>query len=318
MSNETVSIANFPERMTVDSPKTDQQLDALKISFENLYGLLQDNFNILIRQSKALDEMPALFQNLEQVIQNQFEMGFLRQFEVTIMSHQAEILAEQSRIEALQGFLNGKQAQLEESLANLQKRYGELLGQVSDNNQERRHKLDSHAYDLLEQVYPGLIQERFSNISLPSYSYLAAHASECAQARTAGLMEGFKAAEQAVRAFLEDGQDFYAGLQNMISTDVRPGHYRLKVYAIEVEDRETGERSLRFRIAGQEEDLPEDLQQALKDAVAGKMHDGPDSENLSAEDARQLCREMHGAYKLCPEELSRLKTSILNSNLKRA
>ena len=295
----------FPSEMKVYSPKTDQQLDGIKKSFLALFDFLEKNFNTMINQTGVLKEMPAMFSHLEKVIQNQFEMSFLQQFEATIMSHHAEALSDETKIEALQSFLEKTREHLEESLNSVRERYKKLLTQVAENNSNRRQELDNHAYALLQEVYPSQIQDRFSNISVPAYSYLSAHAIECAQARTAGLINAFKQVRQEVEEFLAAYRNAVSQIEAMVHHDISPGSYRVSFKVVEVEDINTGKKRLVFQCGNGDSDLPEKTRTAIEHSVAkrfNRLNKTPIAGNTLA----KLSEELKSKHRVCHIEIERL------------
>jgi len=259
------------ERARQHAQRTDQGIDALQASFKNLYSLLHEQFQVIIRQLQSLEELPDLFGHLEEAIQVQFRISVLRQFEAQVMAHQAAIVANEHRIQALKEFLEKKRIQFEADTQRIKERYDNLLSQVAENNKSRRAMLDSHAYSLLEQVFPSQVQSKITNISLPSYNYLAAHASESAVARTAALLDAFKSVEETIGEFLARRYMATSDIENWIDAERKEGYYAIPAWVVEIEDTETGKKRVEIRFPKGFEKLPVDMRDKLEAYVRGNI-----------------------------------------------
>lgn len=308
--NEHVTV-NFPKEMKVDAPKTDETIDALKASFEKLFEQLHNNIKVLVKQIGQLQEdIPLAIQGLEELISYQFRLSFLKQFEAYIINHKAQILTDEKRIIALRNFLEKKQKQFEKEHKSIQERYVKLLSQVSKNNMDRRRKLDSHAYSLLERVFPEQIQERFSNISLPSYNYLSAHATESAIVRTSSILEAFKEAQRAIEHFVHLRDEAYEKIDDLISRDIEPGWYSFPVRFAEVENRDNGERRIEYAIPKVFEELPQKVQKMIRKYAEIKLTE-LNSEPLTNEAKKVIGKHLKETGDIIDSEIIRFSNDVI-------
>jgi|GEM_PF-1469018 len=290
--------------------RADQGIKALEHSFGQLYNLLHEQFRSVIGRLEYLEKLPDLFQGLEKTIQAEFETSFLHQFEAQILAHQGRVLGNRSRIEAYENLVQRKKDQLKQELERVRERYRELLRTVAENNEKRRRSLDNHAYELIEQVYPSEIQERFSNISLPAYEYLAAHASESALVRNQAFMDVLHGLRDSVSRFLEQYRDAKAELRSWLNEDLAPGRYVLGLYLAEVENQETGERrfEIRDRLGNR---LPPEVEERVTSLlrVSGdRFRHGPLGEN-----EREKLAEKLGERGVPREEIDRFTSDPVHS-----
>jgi len=267
MSQNPTFHVKFPKKMDVRDKELDQTIQSLKRSFIELFGILNSNTKVLVEQTGALKHLPEMVDDLKDVMRTQFELSFLHQLQAVIHSKQADILTDQCRIDALQRFLEDKKRQLAEDHERIQERYNKLFQEVADNNLERRRQLDSHAYELVEKKWPEEVQAKFSHVSLPSFYYLAAHASECAQARTDALLESLKRTGVTIEQFLEGVQATKEQLERLMAHDRSPGVYHLPVRLLELEDEATGERRVKVVLSDLCGEIESDLLSRLEATV---------------------------------------------------
>jgi len=308
MSQPTVHV-EFPSEMTVHSPKTDQQLDAMMGSFTTLIRFLQNNFEVLLRHTNAIEQLPTLIKEFERVVHEQFELALAQQFEVKVATHQAEIMADESRLQAVRGSLEQVKLALQEGSQKIQQRYEKLLNQIAEDNLNRRQDLDGHAYELLQATFPDRVQKKFSQISLPAYYYLAAHTQDCYQARTEGLLEAFKAAFQSIEHFLARHQQEVEHLKQLAQAEnsgFAAGTYRLRGWFAEVENLETGEKKLEIRFEPSEANLSSELKDRLLHRIQ-HMTSSTERENLKEEMQNQLAEQLAATHLVPADEIARFR-----------
>ncbi|MGD2113718.1 MAG: hypothetical protein PVG07_01595 [Acidobacteriota bacterium] len=292
------------------SVRADQGIKALETSFEQLYGILHAQFTTVIERLEHLQKLPDLFEGLEQTIHREFETSFLHQFEGQILGHQGRVLGNRSRIEAYERLVERKREQLGRELGRVRERYGELLRTVATHNETRRRSLDSHAYELIERVYPAEIQERFSHVSLPAYEYLAAHASESALVRNQVFVAAVKSLREAVSRFLDQYRTAKAELRSWLAEDLEPGRYTLGLTVAEIEDRTTGERRFEIRDRSGRR-LPEEAEERVAVFLRGSA-DRFRGDRLSGTERSELA-ELLEARGVPREELDRFRSDPILS-----
>jgi len=284
------------DRAGKHAQQADQTIKALEKSVTSLLDQLHEEFQEAIQCLKHLQRLPDHFKDLEEAIQRQFETSFTRQFESQVIDRQGKVIVHQSRIEALERYLTTRQRQLSEQLERVQERYSRLLSEVAENNTARRKAMDSHAYALLEEVYPDQVQARFSHISLPLYPYLG---------RSAALLNAFEALEQAVVEYLDDYRRAVEEAASLVHASLPVGRYVLDVYAVEIEDMETGRRRLELRVGDDAAELPAALYERLESTVRG-LAGRREIPHLGEEDRQKLAAFLADRG-VCAEEVARLR-----------
>ncbi len=243
----------MPRELTRSMSKMDETLQGLKRSFKELYKILHENGNLLTQQTKVIERLPVMVETFQEAVQQQFEIAVLRQLESLVLQQQATLLADEQRVRALQEFLDQKSSDLEKQQSRIRERYQELLGQIAQDNRERRRRLDSHAYELLEEVYTKQIEGTFSRRSLPTFEYLSAHATECAVHRSRVLLEGLQEAELAAGEVEGLAGTFDESL-GRLAHEVEPGTYEAPAYVIETTNHEGGDPRTEVRFCGTRRD----------------------------------------------------------------
>ncbi len=253
--------------------KMDHTIHALQISFENLYRILHEKLEKISGQLVTIEKVPGMLKQLQETMVGQFELAFLRAFEAQIVSQMSGVLANENRIKALGTFLNEKHAQLETNCQRVAGRYDQLLDKLAENNKERRKKLDSHAYELLERIYPHQVQPAFDQVVQPFYSFLSAHAVDASRARTNALGEAFARLCDDVREFQAERDRTYETIGKWLIKDWAEGAYELRVRVVETEDIATGRRSVEIMPLEGGESLPPAVREAIRKQTLEAVRD---------------------------------------------
>ncbi len=239
--NDKVTV-NFPDKMEVDAPKTDYMIDSLTQAFVSLSKMLQKAFVEILDALQTLKHVPEIVDNFQKEVTNQFTNMFTHQLESQIMSRQASMLSAQKKWEITDSRCKEKTDQLSNDIKRLTERYGQKFETLTDESKRRINDIDSHAFDVVEGIYPKQIQEKFSFDSVPAVELLAAHADDSAVARALCLEEGLESLHISIRNFLEKRESFYKELDFIKAEDkLSPGWYELPFLVAEVEDTSTGE-----------------------------------------------------------------------------
>lgn len=243
----------MPRALTKSLGRMDETLIGLKTSFRSLYEILEQSGRVLERQTQVIERVPDMLQTLQQTMQQQFELAVLRQIESLVLQQQAAILADERRLSSLQTFLDRKNSELKVEQTRIHNRYEKLLTQIAEDNLERRERLDAHAYALLEDVYPQQIEAAFSSRSLPSFKYLAAHATECAAVRSNALLDSLLHADEDA-AVVESRAEAFEDRLRLLTHPLEPGSYEIPAFQVVLDHCRNGRRRTELRF-GRNADL---------------------------------------------------------------
>lgn len=286
--------------------KTDQidhGIAAMKLSFENLYRILHSEFEKIIGQLANVERLPELFSSLEKVTAEQFKLSFLRQFEAQIVAQMSGILANQNRIQALEAFLEEKHRGLEEDCKRVAERYDALLEKLRQSNHDRRRQLDSHAYALLEAVYPRQIQPKFESLSLPCYRLLADHAMQSSRARSGAIGGALSRVQRAIADHLNRRAEALDALEKWADVARQPGRYSIPFWVVEVEDVKTGRKRLELVPPEGAESIPDEMLQRML-ASAEAMARSLPAHPMAPEEREAVVRHLEEKFHSCPSEAS--------------
>ncbi|MEQ8331415.1 MAG: hypothetical protein RH859_13230 [Longimicrobiales bacterium] len=282
MSDHRPIKVQFPKRMTVDSPETDKRIDSLAQVFKSQSEMLRGSVQKLLETLQVLRELPALVRDFQASVNEQFSNAFTHRMEAEVHSRQASLVAADKRREILEASLEERVARLPEDRGRIVERYGKVLGRVSKETQNRIAKLDKHAFDLLDHVYPKQIQERFSYDSMPTVRFLAAEAESAAAVRAICMEDALSHARVATSQLLDARAESWAALAAETSSqEVEAGAYRIPVLFVEVED-PSGERRVEFV---RHPDVPveahADLVESLSSSFESEVADAPEARALT-------------------------------------
>lgn len=197
----------FPSKMTVESPKTDALIDAQIAAFSALSRNLETGFSNLLLGMKTLERMPDLLLRFQAQIESQLSTIFTHQLEAGILSRHAALLSLRRTATAIEGLLREKTEQLTPDRERIIARYQELLGKVATQCEDRIRELDSHALQLLEDVYPTQVQRYFSRVSTPVVGLIADHQGKAAAERRAILQRALVEAREQLASLRNLAQE---------------------------------------------------------------------------------------------------------------
>lgn len=234
----------FPSKIEVDAPELDNKIGAMALAFQGLSDHLKRGFGDIGEKLEILSKMPKMLENVQKEMVQQFSNLFEQHIQSLLLARRANVTAIQKKKASMERYASEKRDQLNADNDRVSERYSKLLENVSADCQVQIRQLDSHALDLVEQVYPRQIRDRFSFDSTPAVNALVAHTIETEQARATCLDEGLQRAETAVESFVERRRQFYNDLDVGLSfDDALLGWYELPMTIVEITNKETGERS---------------------------------------------------------------------------
>lgn len=268
----------------INSPK----IDAIKQSTKRVSEWLHKDLKEIIKPLQNLHSLPEDIADLKQRLVEQFRRLFVGQISAEMKSREANIRVAKRKADLVETHVSRKKEQLEESQERVRTRYEKLAESVSQDHKADLERLDDHAYQITDEIYPDQIQERFSYESPVFWESLAEHSAKSAAARTECLKEGTEEAADEVSSFLDERDAFYEDLRRETSPQAEPGEYQLPYWFVDVEDESTGERHLEvlFPWDLHDTDCPVESSQeeALREAAHAQVQDRTPGRSLSKEE----------------------------------
>lgn len=230
----------FPSKMNVTSP----EIDSINKTASRISNWLHNDLKKIIEPLTVVTFIPDLLKELKQTIVYQFTNLLTGQVESDVINRQANIKVLNKKIDSTQKHIREKEVNLDKTIDRVNVRYSNLSEQLNKEHETFLRKLDSHAYELVENIYPNQIQARFSYDSLPGIDFLTQHAMVSVTDRTVCLEKGFTDALKEVTGFMEKQNLFHSDLQTYECKTLEVGEYELPFCFIEFENRNTGETKL--------------------------------------------------------------------------
>jgi len=230
----------FPNKMKVHSP----EIDSINKTAHRISNWLHEDLKKVIEPLTVVKFIPDLIKELKQTIVNQFTNLLMGQVEADVINRQANIKVLNKKIESTQTHIAQKEENLNKTIDRVSDRYSTLSEQLNTEHETFLRKLDSHAYDLIEKVYPQQVQDKFSYDSLPGISFLSDHAMVSVTDRNICLDQAFNDAHKEVNSFMEKREQFYGDLSEFECNNLEKGTYEIPWCFIEFENNKTGETKL--------------------------------------------------------------------------
>ncbi|MEN6455730.1 MAG: hypothetical protein ABFD10_15890 [Prolixibacteraceae bacterium] len=202
---------------------------------------LHNDLKKIMEPLSVVKFIPDLIRELKQTIVKQFTNLFTGQVEADVITRQATIKVLNKKIESTDRHIKHKEENLTKTVERIEERYTILTDQLNQEHEAFLRKLDSHAYDIVEKIYPSQIRNRFSSDSLPCIDFLAEHAKASVSDRSVCLEQGMNDAQREVAAFIEKRQLLYHELEEFECLHLDEGAYELPWCFVQLENRETGE-----------------------------------------------------------------------------
>jgi hypothetical protein len=290
-----MSDQKFPSRVDVDninSPK----IDAIKAATERVSNWLHNDLRKIIKPLQKLHKLPDDIADLKKRLVEQFKRLFVEQITAEMKSREANIRVAQRKANLLETHVDRKKEQLTESRERVQARYEKLAESVSKDHKADLERLDSHAYEITETIYPEQIQERFSYESPVFWTALAEHSAASAAARTSCLKEGTEAAASELASFLDAREQFHEEVNRLASSKAEPGEYALSYWYVEVKDEDTGESHLDvlfpWDVNETRSPVGADQEAALREAARAEVDGDTPGRSLTDDERETVLKEL--------------------------
>lgn len=236
--SENMPTVNFPSTMNVTSPA----IDAMAKSTQVISEIVSHNFKEVLKPLQVLHELEQILTGFRTDVANQFGMLVSSQIEAMAVSHQATIKSSEQKAMLVEDHIANKKKQFDDARKRISERYDKILVRLAEQHESFLRQLDSHAYEIVDAIYPAQVQAKFSFASIPAQNYLVAHALESGLARSACLKQGFAETHQAINEFLAKRDEFHALLQELLSDTILVGDYEVPAWCMEVEDMDSGRK----------------------------------------------------------------------------
>ena len=238
-NNQNIKI-DFPDKVRVTSP----EIDSISKVSERISNWLHNDLRNIIEPLTVLKFVPDLIKEVRETIVTQFTNLMTGQVETEVINRQATIKVLNRKIVSVQKHVGQKEENMDKTVGRINNRYNLLSDDLNREHETFLKKLDSHAYEIIEKVYPHQVQERFSYDALPCTNFLTEHAMVSVTDRNACLSKGYEAAEREVSGFLELRNIFHGELEEYHCSDLDEGAYDMPFCFVEMENRHTGETKI--------------------------------------------------------------------------
>jgi len=230
----------FPKQIEVHSP----EIDSIRVTSSKISNWLHNDLKNIIEPLTVVRFIPDLIKELKLTIVNQFTNLLMGQVEADVINRQANIKVLNKKIDSTQAHIIQKEESLNKTIDRVTNRYSNLSDQLNTEHETFLRKLDSHAYDIIEQVYPQQIQDKFSYDSIPGINFLSDHAMVSVSDRNICFEQGLNDALRVVSNFIDNREQLYNDLIDFECHILDEGTYELPWCFIELENNKTGETKL--------------------------------------------------------------------------
>jgi hypothetical protein len=229
-----------PENQIKDTP----EIDLLNQTNTHTINWLHNDLRKIIEPLTMIRFVPDLIKELKHTIIKQFSNLLTGQVEADVINRQANIKVLNKKIESTDRYIKQKEENLNKTVERINERYAILANQLNQEHETFLRKLDSHAYEIIENIYPLQVKDKFSYDSLPGIDFLTEHAMLSVSDRSICLDQGMNDALKEVSGFMEKRQLFYHELEKYECLQLEEGTYELPWCFIELKNRESGETKL--------------------------------------------------------------------------
>ncbi len=237
----------LPDRMRVESP----QIDSINRTTQRISNWIHEDFREIVKPLQVLPSLPGVLKELQERLVEQFRINFSGQVAIEMKAHEANIMMAERKSRFLEEQTERKQRLLTEYSERIKSRYGRMSEDMAKEHNSFLNQLDSHAYRIVEEIYPDQIYAKFGLIPDAALALLVRHAMEASQARTASIADARDTTSDLMAEFIAERQDSYASLRE-IASDLGEGSYEIPYCYAVFEDSETGDEVLEIAFLGED------------------------------------------------------------------
>jgi hypothetical protein len=309
MSNEI----RFPDEMTIRSP----QIEALRVIAKEMSEFVHKDLTEANKKLVALEKLPKLIEHVQETVVEQFLLQLQSQFETQMLAREASIQVAEKKIDLVETHIGKKKSQHEEMSGNLDRRFEKQTEQLAEEHTSYLRQLDSHAYEIVDKVFPEQVIGKISRKSVPAYHYLVAHHLEAARSRTESLEAGFQEAKEAIDNFLSQRGEFWTELNSQEINSYSDGWFEIPYYVIMLENAETGERRTEVVISSDQRsessEVPEEIKELLRDAAVSDLSFASGS-LVECDDQLAIAHFLENKYEVPKSECERFHADLTLSS----
>lgn len=232
----------FPKDLKVHS----SEIDSINSTTQRISNWLQKDFAEVIKPLQVLPQFPELINSFKTTVVEQFSNMFIHEMEAQMITRKANMKVMEKKLALIQDHISKKKKQFFELRDRIIQRYRSLTGKRVEQHHKYLRQLDSHAYDIMENIYSRQIQEKISYAQIIAANRIAAHTKESALLRHRCIEDDFAKTSESAEAFLDERQDFHEQLNGLAHFHLAEGRYELPLVFVQLENVETGEIETRF------------------------------------------------------------------------
>jgi len=311
MANNNIKI-DFPKSIEVES----NDIKTIRVTAERISNWLHNDLRNIIAPLQVLHKVPDMLSEFQKNMIEQFSSLFQNQIETLVIARQANIKILTKKISLVKEHVSKKESQLKEAKQHIIDRYKNLRDKLIRQHVKFLKAMDSHAFDIVEKIYPKEIEEKFSFISVPAQNYIVAHTEESALVRYSLIKEKIEETKRIIWSFLDKREDFYDAIDRY-AVDLEEGVYQLPYYYVEIEEIDTKKKrtEIYFPFAlnsnNNEEKINVQDLLVLKDAALKRGEEG--TEKIEGMDI--LINYLKNNSEIPLNELNRFVNDIKKNNL---
>ncbi len=293
----------LPNRMRVDSP----EIDSINRTTQRISNWMHKDFVDIARPLQVLPSLPGVLKDLQERLVEQFRINFSGQVAIEMKAREANVIMAERKSQFLEEQINRKNGLLAEYSERINSRYSRISDETAKEHESFLTQIDSHAYRIVEEIYPDQIQAKFSDRPDVTLSHLVTHAMEASVARAACLAESRDETSDIMAEFLAERQASYGEIDGMVS-GLQEGSFEIPYHYAIFEDHETGEEIL--EIVFGEEDGRSPFDSELRSRLMVAIDEASDSlprAELPPEVLKQVEEVVRKELDVPREQLSRFK-----------
>jgi len=271
--------------MKVESP----EIDSIQATTKRISNWLHHDLKEVVKPLQVLPSIPEDLRDLKERLVEQFRLLFRGEIAAEMKSREANIRVAKQKSSITEQHIENKRSRLVDEVDRVQSQAQKRLERVARDHQVDLRNLDSHAYKIVDEIYPKQIQLKFSEASTPFWGAVAEHASESVVSRTACLDEGFEAAKESIECFLEEREAFKRTFQKLTATGLKDdATYALPFWFALIKDESTGETTIEIAWDNEGDDTPIDGAFARFVRAEAEAHMNIEGSSLTDEDAHDV------------------------------
>jgi hypothetical protein len=302
----------FPKKFNIGKIN-DPAIDSIKKTAKRISNWLHEDLKKIIEPIQVLPELTEDIGDFKKRVIEQFGELFAGQVAVEMKAREANIRVAESKAQLVEQHVERKKRQLQEAQERVTERYTRLAEAVAEDHEADLRRLDSHAYRIVENVYPEEIQAKFSHLQPAFWRALAARSVMAVNARSSCLQDGFEASADALARFQHERRRFYQELERHAAGVPSEGRYGLDYWFVQVEDTETGDVRIEVAFEWDLNGTPSpldpsqeaELKRTLREQVSAQQ--AKSGGDPSSRSVKELGQRLADTYDVSSDEVERFE-----------